>query len=208
MGFYFGSTPRVFHCLCVAPGERPYQCQTCERTFTLKHSLVRHQRIHLKPRGATGSSNANDDVSEDGDSCTPTPTSTCPPSENESECGSGVAGSKELEEEELKEDLVESATLEEESAAKRVKLGEESEWSAGGASDEPDAEQTSKLSADASPSQQATETNSTTNDESSKEPPSSSSGGEGFIQDLLEVHAKPPLEHMLPSGEPPLVGAE
>ncbi|CAF88316.1 unnamed protein product, partial [Tetraodon nigroviridis] len=32
------------------PGERPYKCQTCERTFTLKHSLVRHQRIHLKPR--------------------------------------------------------------------------------------------------------------------------------------------------------------
>ncbi|XP_064409465.1 ras-responsive element-binding protein 1 isoform X2 [Latimeria chalumnae] len=29
-------------------GERPYKCQTCERTFTLKHSLVRHQRIHQK----------------------------------------------------------------------------------------------------------------------------------------------------------------
>uniref|UniRef100_A0A1A8LCN1 Ras responsive element binding protein 1 n=1 Tax=Nothobranchius pienaari TaxID=704102 RepID=A0A1A8LCN1_9TELE len=62
-------------------GERPYKCQTCERTFTLKHSLVRHQRIHLRPRGADGSSGANDDASEDGDS--PTPTSTCPPSENE-----------------------------------------------------------------------------------------------------------------------------
>ncbi|KAM8822076.1 ras-responsive element-binding protein 1 isoform 3-T3 [Synchiropus picturatus] len=60
-------------------GERPYQCQTCDRTFTLKHSLVRHQRIHLKPRG--------DDGSEDGDSCVATPTSTCPPSENESEGG-------------------------------------------------------------------------------------------------------------------------
>uniref|UniRef100_A0A3B4F2B0 Ras responsive element binding protein 1 n=1 Tax=Pundamilia nyererei TaxID=303518 RepID=A0A3B4F2B0_9CICH len=83
-------------------GERPYQCQTCERTFTLKHSLVRHQRIHLKPRGADGSSGANDDAgSEDGDSCTPTPTSTCPPSENESECGSAAAGMKELEEEDV-----------------------------------------------------------------------------------------------------------
>uniref|UniRef100_A0A3Q3KLF7 C2H2-type domain-containing protein n=1 Tax=Monopterus albus TaxID=43700 RepID=A0A3Q3KLF7_MONAL len=108
-------------------GERPYQCQTCERTFTLKHSLVRHQRIHLKPRGADGSSAANDDGSEDGDSCTPTPTSTCPPSENESECGSGATGAKELEEEDVKEEVegqrkaddeAESATLEEGSPAK------------------------------------------------------------------------------------------
>ncbi|KFO33766.1 Ras-responsive element-binding protein 1 [Fukomys damarensis] len=34
----------------VRRGERPYKCQTCERTFTLKHSLVRHQRIHQKAR--------------------------------------------------------------------------------------------------------------------------------------------------------------
>ncbi|KAM4605974.1 ras-responsive element-binding protein 1 [Polymixia lowei] len=53
----------------------------------------------------------------------------------------------------------------------------------------------------------------------SKEPSHSSSASpqeedpaaaptEGFIQGLLEIHAKPPLEHILPSGEPPLVGAE
>ncbi|CDQ76367.1 unnamed protein product [Oncorhynchus mykiss] len=74
-------------------GERPYKCQTCERTFTLKHSLVRHQRIHLKPRGSDGAdangaeAPAGDSASEEGE-CTPT--STCPPSENESE-GTGVA---------------------------------------------------------------------------------------------------------------------
>ena len=81
-------------------GERPYRCQTCERTFTLKHSLVRHQRIHLKPRGAEGPEageaagphagvTAADDASEYGDSSF-TPTSTYTPSENESEGGSGL----------------------------------------------------------------------------------------------------------------------
>ncbi|CAI9539339.1 unnamed protein product [Staurois parvus] len=35
-------------------GERPYKCQTCERTFTLKHSLVRHQRIHQKIKDMKG----------------------------------------------------------------------------------------------------------------------------------------------------------
>uniref|UniRef100_A0A673Y637 C2H2-type domain-containing protein n=1 Tax=Salmo trutta TaxID=8032 RepID=A0A673Y637_SALTR len=82
-------------------GERPYKCQTCERTFTLKHSLVRHQRIHLKPRGsdvadANGAeAPAGDSASEEGE-CTPT--STCPPSENESE-GTGVAGEEGAEKE-------------------------------------------------------------------------------------------------------------
>lgn len=64
-------------------GERPYKCQTCERTFTLKHSLVRHQRIHQKPRGATG-----EEEGFSGGSASEresTPNSTNPPSENESE---------------------------------------------------------------------------------------------------------------------------
>ncbi|XP_076617024.1 ras-responsive element-binding protein 1 isoform X2 [Chaetodon auriga] len=217
-------------------GERPYQCQTCERTFTLKHSLVRHQRIHLKPRGADGASAGNDDASEDGDSCAPTPTSTCPPSENESECGSGAAGVKELEEEDVKEegeedDGAESAPAEEEQA----------EPPAAVTSEEPDAERKTELSAnstteqpsvDTTASQQATDTETTAGDDSSagdlkstpesnpsKDPsPSSSSSppaesaaaapAEGFIQGLLEIHAKPPLEHILPNGEPPLVGVD
>ncbi|KAF7708934.1 ras-responsive element-binding protein 1 isoform X1 [Silurus meridionalis] len=70
-------------------GERPYKCQTCERTFTLKHSLVRHQRIHQKPRGADGENGrAGDEDGFSGGSASEresTPTSTNPPSENESE---------------------------------------------------------------------------------------------------------------------------
>lgn len=41
-------------------GERPYKCQTCERTFTLKHSLVRHQRIHKKTSDSRGAEGADD----------------------------------------------------------------------------------------------------------------------------------------------------
>uniref|UniRef100_A0A3Q3KLM1 C2H2-type domain-containing protein n=1 Tax=Monopterus albus TaxID=43700 RepID=A0A3Q3KLM1_MONAL len=212
-------------------GERPYQCQTCERTFTLKHSLVRHQRIHLKPRGADGSSAANDDGSEDGDSCTPTPTSTCPPSENESECGSGATGAKELEEEDVKEEVegqrkaddeAESATLEEGSPAKPVTSGAEADPVF---SESPDVEERPAFSADTTPSQHATDAKTTTNDEpsasdlkstpdsnTSKDPSSSPLGdstaaasAEGFVPGLLEIDAKPPLEHNLPNGEPPLL---
>ncbi|XP_051556635.1 ras-responsive element-binding protein 1 isoform X3 [Myxocyprinus asiaticus] len=46
-------------------GERPYKCQTCDRTFTLKHSLVRHQRVHQKPTDEKGSDEA--EVNEDTD---------------------------------------------------------------------------------------------------------------------------------------------
>ncbi|XP_051796341.1 ras-responsive element-binding protein 1 isoform X2 [Acanthochromis polyacanthus] len=206
-------------------GERPYRCQTCERTFTLKHSLVRHQRIHLKPRGADGSSATNDDASEDGDSCTPTPTSTCPPSENESESGSAAAGAKELEEEDVKEDE------EEERAVNRAESGADSDPPTAVApedvEDKSGLDSTPQLLVDSTPGHQATDTKTTTSADSSasdlkstpdsnasKDPSSSSSppgeaaSAEGFIQGLLEIHAKPPLEHILPNGEPPLVGVD
>uniref|UniRef100_A0A8C6NQV5 Ras-responsive element-binding protein 1 n=1 Tax=Nothobranchius furzeri TaxID=105023 RepID=A0A8C6NQV5_NOTFU len=182
-------------------GERPYKCQTCERTFTLKHSLVRHQRIHLRPRGADGSSGANDDASEDGDS--PTPTSTCPPSENESECGSAAAGSKELEEDE--EDL------------KEEEVKEPAPPPPSSVEAEPIAQQTSTDWPDGAAGSKSTSTSDTPADSSKDPPPSSSSpaGGaaadgppEGFIEGVLELYTKPPLEHILPSGEPPLVGVE
>ncbi|XP_060920092.1 ras-responsive element-binding protein 1 isoform X2 [Labrus mixtus] len=217
-------------------GERPYQCQTCERTFTLKHSLVRHQRIHLKPRGADGASVGNDDASEDGDSCGPTPTSTCPPSENESECGSGPIGAKELDEEEehVKEEVEEggeSAVVEEENSVKKVESAADPEPPTTNTSLEeksklPEELPTQKPSEDSTPKQQATDTK--TSDESSasdlkstpesntsKDPspsssmsPEESAPADGLIQGLLEIHAKPALEHILPNGEPPLVGAD
>lgn len=78
---------------------------------------------------------------------------------------------------------------------------------------------------DSTPSRQATDTKTTTSAESTSDPnaskdPSHSSTScppeeaaaatptQGFIQGLLEIHAKPPLEHILPNGEPPLVGVE
>ncbi|XP_075308827.1 ras-responsive element-binding protein 1 isoform X2 [Odontesthes bonariensis] len=200
-------------------GERPYQCKTCERTFTLKHSLVRHQRIHLKPRGADESSAANDDASEDGDSCTPTPTSTCPPSENESECGSAAARAKELEEEDVKE---EGDGQPEESGAAAAEDGSAKASDSDPTSEEADIQDESELSSSDS-THQATESKTTTSTDSpaapdsSKDPASCSRPpgdtaaappAEGIIHGLLEIHSQPPLEHTLPNGEPPLVGAD
>lgn len=174
----------------VRPGERPYQCQTCERTFTLKHSLVRHQRIHLKPRGA----GIDDGASEDGDVATPT--STCPPSENESDCGSGAAA-KDLEDEDVKEEGDGAESMEGERPEKAAATTE-------------DPESRAAEDADSMPEQRATDIKTMSSDDASKDSSPSGPGApaEGFIQGLLEIHAKPPLEHILPNGEPPLVGVE
>ncbi|XP_061876777.1 ras-responsive element-binding protein 1 isoform X1 [Entelurus aequoreus] len=158
-------------------GERPYRCQTCDRTFTLKHSLVRHQRIHSKSRDADG-------ASEDGDSCAATPTSTCPPSENESE------SAKDLEE-------VDAAELEGGSDPEPVEaLSAASEEAAGRCANPQDA-------ADNERSDVAAE-------DPSKDPPpaSGSAPAEAIIQDLLEIRVPSPMDQMLPNGEPPLVGVD
>lgn len=49
-------------------GERPFQCEVCRRRFTLKHSMLRHQRKHKCSTGGaqrrTGSEDGSDDESE------------------------------------------------------------------------------------------------------------------------------------------------
>ena len=74
----------------VGPGERPYKCQTCERTFTLKHSLVRHQWIHQKARHSKHSGKDSDKeerVEEDSEDES-THSGNNPVSENEAESAS------------------------------------------------------------------------------------------------------------------------
>nr|XP_046228130.1 ras-responsive element-binding protein 1 isoform X2 [Scatophagus argus] len=131
-----------------------------------------------------------------------------------------------------------STTLEEECLSKQAERSEPASTIASEESDAEEKNElsadstTQQPSVDMTPSQQATDTKTTTTDDPSaskvkltpesnmsKDPSPSSSSSmpedsvaaaptEGFIQGLLEIHAKPPLEHILPNGEPPLVGVE
>ena len=44
---------------CVSTGERPFECDVCQKRFTLKHSMMRHRRKHVEP--GVGSLSASDD---------------------------------------------------------------------------------------------------------------------------------------------------
>ncbi|XP_076827244.1 ras-responsive element-binding protein 1 isoform X2 [Brachyhypopomus gauderio] len=184
-------------------GERPYKCQTCERTFTLKHSLVRHQRIHQKPRGADGevpmggvTSRAGDEEGFSGRSASEeecTPTSTNPPSENESEGGMETAKEGPKSQEEGSESAV-GSTSTETGVLERSLEGESS------TTEKAETELASKMPKDPPVEEQAV--NSPATSGTDVEQP------EGFLQGLLEIHAKPNIELILPTNERPLLGVE
>ncbi|KAG9356070.1 hypothetical protein JZ751_000914 [Albula glossodonta] len=164
-------------------GERPYQCQTCERTFTLKHSLVRHQRIHQKPRGA-----------EDGDGVGPS--GGARPGASEEEVASGPSGS---ESESTQASTNPSSENENEGD---TQTGEEPSHPGDKGEESPMQEMPETQDSAQSVTDPPTEPPS-----ADPAPPTEEPTGD-YIQGLLEIHSKPSLDHILPAGEPPLVGVE
>lgn len=41
-------------------GERPFQCDVCSRKFTLKHSMLRHQKKHQRRAGVSSNQSCSD----------------------------------------------------------------------------------------------------------------------------------------------------
>lgn len=46
-------------------GERPFQCDICLRKFTLKHSMLRHQKKHSLHSNNQPNNNSASDISDD-----------------------------------------------------------------------------------------------------------------------------------------------
>lgn len=196
-------------------GERPYQCPTCERTFTLKHSLVRHQRIHQKPLNEVtsggGSASSGGSTSEGEGSQPGTNLHSDSEQEQESEgmerglkVGSGQPRAQ-LTDDKSPKGLGQVST--EECAPEVPQVDNAAENSRAeakprsqvGLAPEPDA-LLSEMPEEVLPSKTSIQAE----PEDSVDPPSN-----GFIHSLLEIHtAKPSLEHILPAAELPLVGVD
>lgn len=190
-------------------GERPYRCPTCERTFTLKHSLVRHQRIHQKPLGEVtnggGSASSGGSTSE-GEGSQP---GTNLHSDNEQEQEQEREGMErgqpraQLTDDESHKGLKQTSTEEcppgvpQEDSAAESSRAEANPRPQVGLGPEPDACLLSEMPEEVLPSKTSLQADPV-------DPPSN-----GFTHSLLEIHtAKPSLEHALPAAEPPLVGVD
>ena len=47
-------------------GERPFECKLCQKRFTLKHSMMRHQRRHMVAGCVSGSEDENSVMANEG----------------------------------------------------------------------------------------------------------------------------------------------
>ena len=173
-------------------GERPYKCQTCERTFTLKHSLVRHQRIHQKVKNARNHGKESDKeetqsrCGEDSENES-SHSGTNPISENECDSTAGVGSHTSF-------------------------LGSRKESLAGPVRDSPGREERpSGRGAGTCPAEPAKGAQKQTAKDQEPRGSSEHERPSGFIQDLLEMHnRKSPMNHLLASADsaPQLLGVE
>lgn len=180
-------TSQLTLCCNSLPGERPYKCQTCERTFTLKHSLVRHQRIHQKVK--TGRNHGKESDKEETQSrCgedsenESSHSGANPISESECDSAGGVSSHSSL-------------------------AGSRNEPLAGVGLDSPCGEERSGacLAEPTKSAQKQMAKDQELRGSSEHEGPS------GFIHDLLEMHNAPsPMNHILASADsaPQLLGVE